>query len=135
MLRECFVILRKLLVEVVLIVLIDPFKINYLDEHDVNAFEVIADGNPFLLCTTMTHTPGSTTTKVTVPICEQFRINDLWTYLPEGQHLLHGRSSVPGERRRGFCARFGAREARCPLAGAHLLRFGATLVVRWINMM
>ena len=42
------------------------FKINYLDEHDVNAFEVIADGNPFLLCTTMTHTPGSTTTKVTV---------------------------------------------------------------------
>ena len=41
-------------------------QINYLDEHDVNAFEVIADGNPFLLCTTMTHTPGATTTKVTM---------------------------------------------------------------------
>jgi hypothetical protein len=34
-----------------------------LDEHDVNAFEVYAGNDPFLLCTTMTHTPGSTTTK------------------------------------------------------------------------
>ena len=54
--------------------------------------------------------------------------------LPLGQHLLHGRSPVPRERRWGFRARFGARETRRPLAGSHFLRIGAALVIRRMIM-
>merc|ERR1719228_137273 len=36
-------------------------QINFLDNHDVNAFQVIVNDSPFLLCTTMTHTPHPTT--------------------------------------------------------------------------
>jgi len=36
-------------------------QINYLDEHDVNAFQIYVNDDPFLLCTTMTHTPHFTT--------------------------------------------------------------------------
>jgi len=36
-------------------------QINYLDEHDVNAFQIYVNDSPFLLCTTMTHTPTPTT--------------------------------------------------------------------------
>ena len=34
-------------------------QINYLDEHDVNAFQIMVNENPFLLCTVMTHTGRS----------------------------------------------------------------------------
>lgn len=36
-------------------------QINYLDTHDVNAFQVLVNDSPFLLCTTMTHTVHQTT--------------------------------------------------------------------------
>jgi len=36
-------------------------QINYLDDHDVNAFQIVVNDSPFLLCTTMTHTPHPTT--------------------------------------------------------------------------
>jgi len=36
-------------------------QINYLDEHDVNAFQVLLNDDPFLLCTVMTHTGRSHT--------------------------------------------------------------------------
>jgi len=36
-------------------------QINYLDEHDVNAFQIYVNDDPFLLCTSMTHTPHFTT--------------------------------------------------------------------------
>eukprot|EP00092_Neocalanus_flemingeri_P070006 GFUD01085873.1.p1 GENE.GFUD01085873.1~~GFUD01085873.1.p1 ORF type:complete len:450 (+),score=118.05 GFUD01085873.1:121-1470(+) len=36
-------------------------QINYLDNHDVNAFQIVVNDSPFLLCTTMTHTPHHTT--------------------------------------------------------------------------
>ena len=36
-------------------------QVNYLDEHDVNAFQVLANEDPFLLCTVMTHTGRSHT--------------------------------------------------------------------------
>ena len=39
----------------------NSFKVAYLDEHDVNAFQVLANDKAFLLCTSMTHTPHSTT--------------------------------------------------------------------------
>ena len=32
-----------------------------MDEHDVNAFQVWANNDPFLLCTVMTHTRHTTT--------------------------------------------------------------------------
>ena len=32
-----------------------------LDEHDVNAFQVYVNEDPYLLCTVMTHTRHSTT--------------------------------------------------------------------------
>ena len=31
-------------------------QVNYLDEHDVNAFQVYINEDPYLLCTVMTHT-------------------------------------------------------------------------------
>lgn len=36
-------------------------QINFLDDHDVNAFQIIVNDSPFLLCTTMTSTPHPTT--------------------------------------------------------------------------
>ena len=36
-------------------------QINYLDEHDVNAYQVLLNDDPFLLCTVMTHTGRSHT--------------------------------------------------------------------------
>merc|ERR1719369_42754 len=36
-------------------------QINFLDIHDVNAFQIIVNDSPFLLCTTMTHTTQPTT--------------------------------------------------------------------------
>jgi len=36
-------------------------QINYLDDNDVNAFQIVVNDSPFLLCTTMTHTPHHTT--------------------------------------------------------------------------
>jgi len=36
-------------------------QVNYLDEHDVNAFQVYVNEDPYLLCTVMTHTRHSTT--------------------------------------------------------------------------
>ena len=36
-------------------------KINYLDDHDVNAFHLYVNEDPFLLCTAMSHTPYTTT--------------------------------------------------------------------------
>ena len=36
-------------------------QINYLDEHDVNAFQILHNDDPFLLCTTMTNTGRSHT--------------------------------------------------------------------------
>ncbi|XP_023328572.1 protein eiger [Eurytemora carolleeae] len=36
-------------------------QINYLDEHDVNGFQIYVNETPFVLCTTMTHTPQQTT--------------------------------------------------------------------------
>lgn len=36
-------------------------QVNYLDEHDVNAFQVYINEDPYLLCTTMTHTRHPTT--------------------------------------------------------------------------
>merc|ERR1719431_796243 len=36
-------------------------QINYLDDNDVNAFQIVVNDSPFLLCTTMTHTPQATT--------------------------------------------------------------------------
>ena len=36
-------------------------QVNYLDEHDVNAFQVFVNEDPYLLCTVMTHTRHSTT--------------------------------------------------------------------------
>merc|ERR1719315_754335 len=35
--------------------------INFLDIHDVNAFQIIVNDSPFLFCTTMTHTTQPTT--------------------------------------------------------------------------
>ena len=32
-----------------------------MDEHDVNAYQVFVNEDPYLLCTTMTHTRHSTT--------------------------------------------------------------------------
>jgi hypothetical protein len=32
-----------------------------LDEHDVNAFQIYVNDSPFVLCTTMTHTPTMAT--------------------------------------------------------------------------
>jgi len=32
-------------------------QINYLDDHDVNAFKIMINDSPFITCTTMTHTP------------------------------------------------------------------------------
>ena len=34
-------------------------QINYLDEQDVNAYQVLVNEDPFLLCTVMTHTGRS----------------------------------------------------------------------------
>ena len=36
-------------------------QINYLDEHDVNAFQILHNDDPLLLCTTMTNTGRSHT--------------------------------------------------------------------------
>jgi len=36
-------------------------QVNYLDEHDVNAFQIYVNKEPFVMCTTMTHTPQYTT--------------------------------------------------------------------------
>ena len=36
-------------------------QVNYLDEHDVNAYQVYVNEDPYLLCTVMTHTRHSTT--------------------------------------------------------------------------
>merc|ERR1711973_847304 len=36
-------------------------QINYLDDHDVNAFQILVNSSPWLMCTTMTHTPRATT--------------------------------------------------------------------------
>lgn len=36
-------------------------QVNYLDEHDVNAFQVYVNDSPYLLCTVMTHTRHPTT--------------------------------------------------------------------------
>jgi len=36
-------------------------QVNYLDEHDVNAFQVYINEDPYLLCTVMTHTRHATT--------------------------------------------------------------------------
>jgi len=36
-------------------------QINYLDNHDVNAFQIMVNNSPWLMCTTMTHTPSPTT--------------------------------------------------------------------------
>ncbi len=39
-----------------------------LDEHDVNAFQVYVNEDPYLLCTVMTHTRHSTTkVKLQIP--------------------------------------------------------------------
>ena len=39
-----------------------------LDEHDVNAFQVYINEDPYLLCTVMTHTRHSTTkVKLQIP--------------------------------------------------------------------
>jgi len=36
-------------------------QVNYLDEHDVNAYQIYVNDNAFVMCTTMTHTPQYTT--------------------------------------------------------------------------
>ena len=36
-------------------------QINYLDTNDVNAFQIVVNDSAWLLCTTMTHTPGPVT--------------------------------------------------------------------------
>ena len=38
-----------------------PFQINYLDESDVNGFQIYVNDSPIFLCTAMTHTPTATT--------------------------------------------------------------------------
>ena len=36
-------------------------QINYLDNHEVNSFQILVNNLPWLTCTTMTHTPSPTT--------------------------------------------------------------------------
>ena len=36
-------------------------QINYLDNHEVNSFQILVNNIPWLTCTTMTHTPSPTT--------------------------------------------------------------------------
>jgi len=36
-------------------------QINYLDNHEVNAYQILVNDSPWLMCTTMTHTPDPTT--------------------------------------------------------------------------
>ena len=36
-------------------------QINYLDESDVNGFQIYVNDSPIFLCTVMTHTPTATT--------------------------------------------------------------------------
>ena len=36
-------------------------QINYVDSQDVNAFQILVNDSEWLMCTTMTHTPGHTT--------------------------------------------------------------------------
>ena len=43
-------------------------QINYLDNHEVNAYQILVNDSPWLMCTTMTHTPDPTT-KVLCPSC------------------------------------------------------------------
>ena len=38
-----------------------PPQINYLDESDVNGFQIYVNDSPTFLCTAMTHTPTLTT--------------------------------------------------------------------------
>ena len=39
----------------------ETFQINYLDESDVNGFQIYVNDSPIFLCTAMTHTPTATT--------------------------------------------------------------------------
>jgi len=56
-------------------------QINYLDDHDVNAFQIMVNKSPWLMCTTMTHTPRATT-----------KANTCYTggvrYLEQGDNLM-----------------------------------------------
>ena len=36
-------------------------QINYLDNHEVNSFQILVNNMPWVTCTTMTHTPSPTT--------------------------------------------------------------------------
>merc|ERR1711971_797707 len=36
-------------------------QVNYVDSQDVNAFQILVNDSEWLMCTTMTHTPGHTT--------------------------------------------------------------------------
>ena len=54
-----------------------------LDEHDVNAFQVYINEDPYLLCTVMTHTRHSTTkVKLQIP-----STTTVWTAKLSGRFL------------------------------------------------
>ena len=36
-------------------------QVNYLDNHEVNSYQILVNNSPWLTCTTMTHTPSPTT--------------------------------------------------------------------------
>ena len=57
-------------------------QINYLDNHEVNSYQILVNNIPWLTCTTMTHTPSPTTKANTcytggVRFLEQATFNDL----------------------------------------------------------
>ena len=57
-------------------------QINYLDNHEVNSYQILVNDEPWLTCTTMTHTPSPTTKANTcytggVRFLEQATFNDL----------------------------------------------------------
>ncbi len=56
-------------------------QVNYLDENDVNAFEIYVNDSPYLMCTTMTHTPQLST--------------KAWPTLPPHQNEILWNSTLP----------------------------------------
>jgi hypothetical protein len=56
-----------------------------LDEHDVNAFQVYVNEDPYLLCTVMTHTRHSTT-KVKLFKLQIPRTTTVWTAKLSGRY-------------------------------------------------